>query len=173
MWNACQSGWWKSSRIGRSDIFGKRNGVPRSSAVEVANTGVDGMRDLLRALRRIPKELEQEVKDASREIAERAVADIRRSANTRAERKAAQSVRARAGRDPRIAAGGGARTVGGPMFFGTEFGGGRRPTTQQFRPWSGTQGYWLYPTVRTYGRQWAEHWLDAIDDVLKKEWRNR
>lgn len=145
--------------------------MPTRSAAAESGVRVDGMRDLLRAVSRMPKDLEREIKDASKLIALEAVADIRRSANTPAERKAAASVRARAGRDPRIAAGG-TGSASGLMFWGTEFGGGRRPTTRQFRPWSGTRGYWFYPTVRARGRKWAELWLEGIDDTIRRHWRN-
>lgn len=134
---------------------------------------LEGQRDLMRALRRLPPSLESAIREASGDIARDAVRAIAGAASTRAERKAARSVRVRAGRDPRIAAGGGARTEGGPMFFGTEFGGGRNIRTRQFRPHRGTRGYWFYPTIRAQGRRWAERWLDAIDDTTRKHWRNR
>lgn len=38
-----------------------------------------------------------------------------------------------------------------PAILGAEFGGGRRPTTQQFPPWRGAgrgAGYMLYPAIR-------------------------
>jgi hypothetical protein len=38
-----------------------------------------------------------------------------------------------------------------PAILGAEFGGGRRPTTQQFPPWRGSDrqaGYMLYPALR-------------------------
>lgn len=48
-----------------------------------------------------------------------------------------------------------------PAIFGAEFGGGARPTTRQFQPHVGRQGYFLYPTIaevkdsdidKTYGQ---------------------
>jgi hypothetical protein len=128
---------------------------------------LEGVRDLERALRRLPKELEDEVKDASGRIAERAVRETRAAAGTRAERKAAKSIRSRRGKVPTIAAGGGTRTEGGPMFFGTEFGGDRNIRTRQFRTHRGTQGYFFYPTIRRHGRDWVELWLDGIDRATR------
>jgi hypothetical protein len=133
---------------------------------------VEGQRDLLRALRDLPRELSDEIRDASREIAEEGAADIRRAARTRAEQRAAESVRTVRDRVPAIRAGGGSRTTGGPMFYGTEFGGQRRATTQQFRPWSGRRGYWFYPTVRKRIREWADLWVDGVDRATRV-WGNR
>lgn len=128
---------------------------------------VEGSRDLERALRRLPVELDDEIKDASRRIAEKGVRAIRGAASTPAESKAARSVRSRRGRVPVIAAGGGSRTEGGPMFFGTEFGGNRTIRTRQFRNHRGTQGYFFYPTVRRQGREWAEEWYDGVDKATR------
>lgn len=130
-----------------------------------------GSRDLEKALRRLPVELDDEIKDASGRIAERAVRDIRATASTPAEGKAARSVRARRGRVPVVAAGGGSRTEGGPMFFGTEFGGNRNIRTRQFRDHRGTRGFFFYPTVRRQGREWADEWVDGVDRATRV-WSN-
>lgn len=60
----------------------------------------------------------------------------------------------------RISAGGsGQATTGatfGDLFFGSEFGGGGRPSTRQFEPYR-AEGYWFFPTIQDDE--------DELDDV--------
>lgn len=128
---------------------------------------LEGADDLQRALRDLPPTLDRELAKASADIADTAARTIARAARTPAERKTAATVRASRRGGPGIAAGGG-QSAAARMFFGTEFG-SRRP---QFRPWSGTRGYWFYPTIRSQGRRWAELWIEAADRATAKEWRN-
>lgn len=51
------------------------------------------------------------------------------------------------------------------VFFGAEFGGRGRSTTQQFLPFRGNQGYVFWPTVRANRQKIAEDYLDAITRV--------
>jgi hypothetical protein len=74
---------------------------------------------------------------------------------------AAGSVRARRDRVPVIVAGGASKA--GQVFFGAEFGGQRRKTTQQFRPYRGTQGYWFYPALRAMTPKVLEEYGKALD----------
>lgn len=55
-----------------------------------------------------------------------------------------------------------------PMALGAEFGGGRRPTTQQFEPWRGHEGYFLYPTIRRDSERINETYRDALDRVIRE-----
>ena len=56
----------------------------------------------------------------------------------------------------------------GDVFFGAEFGGGRRPKTQQFLRHRGRQGYFFWQAVRDNKEKIAVEYLSAIDLVLKK-----
>ena len=56
----------------------------------------------------------------------------------------------------------------GDVFFGAEFGGGRRPKTQQFLRHRGRQGYFFWQAVRDNKDKIAVEYLSAIDLVLKK-----
>ncbi len=157
---------------------------------------VEGVRDLQRALRNMPKELSQELRKASQQIATKVAAEARGNAGTRLQRAAAQSIKAKRDRVPTVVAGGGARAaVSRPrgkastkptraqLFFGAEFGADhnvmrRRPGSSgtylgfnQFPTPPGTTGRFFYPAVRQ--RRWVNLWLDAVDDVLRDEWRNR
>lgn len=127
---------------------------------------VENQRQVLRSLSKISKELQGEVRDASQAIAGDVAAGAKRSAAK--DRQAAMafgSVRARRDRVP-VVVGGGVRHPG-PVFFGAEFGGGRRPRTRQFRPHKGREGYHLYPWIRGHGDQITDEWLDAIDKAMR------
>jgi hypothetical protein len=50
--------------------------------------------------------------------------------------------------------------------LGAEFGGRRRPTTQQFKPWLGHEGYALFPTIRQSREETIEDYLKALDEIL-------
>jgi hypothetical protein len=56
----------------------------------------------------------------------------------------------------------------GDVFFGAEFGGRRRPTTQQFLRHRGRQGYFFWQAVRDNRERIAREYLTAIDRVLKE-----
>jgi len=56
----------------------------------------------------------------------------------------------------------------GDVFFGAEFGGRRRPTTQQFLRHRGRQGYFFWQAVRDNKEKIAVEYMSAIDLVLKK-----
>ena len=56
----------------------------------------------------------------------------------------------------------------GDVFFGAEFGGRRRKTTQQFLRHRGRQGYFFWQAVRDNKEKIAVEYMSAIDLVLKK-----
>lgn len=53
------------------------------------------------------------------------------------------------------------------VFFGAEFGGRRRPTTQQFLRHRGRQGYFFWQAVRDSKSFIVTEYSDAIERVLK------
>jgi|APGre2960657404_1045060.scaffolds.fasta_scaffold23029_2 hypothetical protein len=54
----------------------------------------------------------------------------------------------------------------GDVFFGAEFGGRRRKTTQQFLRHRGRQGYFFWQAVRDSRSYIAKEYVQAIDDVV-------
>lgn len=56
----------------------------------------------------------------------------------------------------------------GDVFFGAEFGGRRRKTTQQFLRHRGRQGYFFWQAVRDNKSYIAKAYSEKIDLVLKK-----
>jgi hypothetical protein len=146
--------------------------VPAKSA---GNTPirVEGVNDLLRALSKMDKALQNEVRDASQALAGDLASSINSGGSTRLARRVASSVKARRDRIPVVAMGTGKLSSGTPIrdvMFGAEFGGRARATTQQFQPHLGKVGYFFYPVIRARGREVAEDWFDAIADVLDRYW---
>ena len=134
---------------------------------------VDGVRELLRALSKMEKEVSDSVRDASQGIAERFAANV--SGATRLEQAVAASVKAKRDRLPVIAMGSGSLSSGASVrdvMFGAEFGGGSRPATAQFLPHNGRVGYFLYPTVRAHGAAAAEEWFEKVADAVEAHWHN-
>lgn len=137
---------------------------------------VEGVKSTLSALRKMPKTFKIAARDAAERISINEAETIKRNASTRLQRLAAQSVRARRGQTPSIAAGGAMRVQSksrsvraGDVFFGAEFGGRGRPTTQQFPPHRGRQGYFFWPTIRDDQVKITREWEAALD-AIAKDW---
>lgn len=128
---------------------------------------VSGLNELSRALREMEGGFRSELKEANREAAEM-VADESRSAAYSlggVAAKAAPSVRASAGFNRAGV------TIGGnayPFAAGAAFGGQGRPTTQQFRPWLGTRGYFLYPQIRENADRITETYEDHLHELARR-----
>lgn len=137
----------------------------KSGAVEV-----EGLREAVKALKALDDKAPGELRDASKGIAE----DVAGKAKARASSlggvaaHVAPTISARAGA---TSAGVGLGGAGNPEAMGAEFGGGRRPTTQQFQPWRGngeSAGYFVYPTIRDESDHIVDQFTDAIDDLTRK-----
>jgi len=130
---------------------------------------IKGMKQLLRACSKIDKDLQNDIRDASAEIASDLVSGAQSAASTPLQNLAASGLKVKRDRVPVVRVG---RTTVRPgtrltdIFYGAEFGGGRRPTTQQFLPHRGRQGYFLYPVARSRGRAYSDMWADAIDQAF-------
>lgn len=131
---------------------------------------VHGLNELNRALRELGPGLQRELKGANLDVA-RFVADDAESAARSlggVAAKAAPSIKAAA---RNVAAGVSFGGSSAPYAMGAEFGGGRRSTTQQFKPWRGSgsgAGYFVYPTIRRDAERIEDEYGEAIDDLLRK-----
>jgi hypothetical protein len=141
---------------------------------------VEGLPEARRVLRSLPDEARDEARAISTRISEQAVAWVEAAASTPQQQLALPSLRAVGGQIPGVRAGGSQRVTtsegrsptAGSVFFGGEFGGGARPTTQQFPPHRGRRGYWFWPTLRAKTGEMVEEWTEALD-ALAEKWRNR
>lgn len=137
----------------------------RSGAIEV-----EGLGDLNRALKRLGDEAPAALREANKEAAE----DVAGGSRSRAfalggvAARVAPTISARAGA---TSAGVGLGGAAHPEAMGAEFGGGRRKTTRQFKPWRGSgegAGYFVYPTIRDRSDQIVETYTDKIDHLTKR-----
>ena len=136
---------------------------------------IKGLNQLLRVLNKLPKDLQNDIRDASNAIASDLGEGAKNAAaGNRQAALAATGLKVKRDRVPTIRAAGTIRPglKAQDIFFGAEFGGGRRPTTQQFRPHRGQDGYWLYPTARARGKRYFEMWAEAVDKAFK-QWDHR
>lgn len=135
-----------------------------------------GVRELSRTVGRMDKTMRDEVVTASKALAQDAIRDITRAARAGPERTVAAKLKAYRKRIPELGYRAGAKvgvSGGATMaeyFPGTEYGGGGRRTTRQFRPYKGRTGYFFWPTVRDRGAGWASDWFHLIAEALEDDW---
>jgi len=136
---------------------------------------VKGIKELLAANRKLPKDAKAEMRKATRDIAtataREAMAEGKGGLPVQA--AAAESIRALSGPTPTIASGGAKRvtkrkTPAGDIFFGAEFGGGTTPSTRQFPRHRGQSGYFLWPTIRKRRDRDIALYRAALDRTTKK-----
>lgn len=147
---------------------------------------IDGVRETLAALRKLPKDANNELRRASLELAQ-TLARAAKSAGEREGRQAAavaRTVRAKRDRVPAVVAGGTRRlgrhkTLAFNLLFGSEFGQNRRTgwygarrysgsSGRQYRPHQGRQGIWFFPAVESEQADIARRWQEAADAVIEK-----
>jgi hypothetical protein len=138
---------------------------------------IEDLPGILKRLNALPKTAQAEIRTAAQAIADEEAERIRAAASGSGGQAAAIApfIKARRDRVPAIAAGGSAKAkvaggaTRGEIFFGAEFGGQARPTTQQFRPHKGREGYFFYPTLRADSERMVERWLGVVRAV-EREW---
>jgi hypothetical protein len=139
---------------------------------------------LARALRQLPAEATQQLRRASLDIAGDVAGDARTQA-TRVggvARYVAPTIQGTRDRVPAIRMGSttqlpstrrnrsGSRQTVGDVMWGAEYGGGRRVTTRQFKPYRGSDtgaGYFLWPTIRADHDQIDTRYSRALLDALR------
>lgn len=142
------------------------------AAINATGQGVriDGLPELQRALRAVGGGLDKQLREVGKDVAKMVTSEARSRASGLGSvaAKSAPSLRAS------TAGGGGGVILGGgahPYALGAEFGGQRRPTTQQFKPWRGSgegAGYFLYPSIRDNAERIEKEWADGVDDLLRR-----
>jgi hypothetical protein len=134
---------------------------------------IDGVREVLRALNRLPKEANKQLREASFGISEMVAGDIRSAAAADASpqtKLVAPTVRPRRDRVAAVAAGG-SRRVGRrrvpayKVLFGSEFG---SDAYRQFgRPHAGRKGHWFFPQAEQQQDKVAREWFKAADRIIR------
>jgi len=148
----------------------------KSAGVEVDKAQLNAARAKLRGL---DKETNSAIGDAAGEIAQDELARIENNAaGDPLSEVVAQGLTLKRDRFPAIKAGGPGKVTElagdgrktptyGDLFFGAEFGGRGKATTQQFRPHKGRDGYWLYPQLREDAPRMLEQWGEVVDKIVK------
>lgn len=140
------------------------------SRVRTGTVNVEGLRELSKALKEMGPEFSREMRLANKEVASDVADKARGAALTLGgvAAKTAPTLKASAGATSAgVAVGGG----NAPWGAGAEFGGGRRPTTKQFKPWRGNgpdAGYFLYPTIRENAEEIEAQYREALDDLVAR-----
>lgn len=129
-----------------------------------------GLTELRRALKEVGPEAAKEMVKVGRGVAKDVASEAKGKAASLGgvAAKAAPSLKATAGSTSAGVSLGGPSA---PWAPGAEFGGGSRPTTQQFKPWRGNgpgAGYFLYPTIRDNDEKIESAYLEGIEDVMRK-----
>lgn len=131
---------------------------------------VDGLADFLRDLKEIDPKLARALGQVNKAAADLIAGKARSAASSHGSTlaHAAPSIRAAADQKrSKIFLGG----PGHPEALGAEFGGQRRPTTQQFEPWRGSDhnaGYALFPAIR----EGQDAWVALYDRSLQQLFRS-
>jgi len=120
-------------------------------------------RDLKDIDRNLPKELGQEFRKISELIVTAASQKATLLGGVAA--KAADAIKATSRSDSATVR---LKASDKPYVLGAEFGGQRRPTTQQFEPWRGSDenaGYFLYPAIREREQEMLSMYAEAVGRV--------
>jgi len=130
-----------------------------------AGVGYEGLNQLNRDLKAVGKDAQRELNQANVEIAKK------EGGRARAAAFGLGGVSAHVA--PGIVGSGGNAWAGirlgtDPAAMGAEFGGQGRPTTQQFRPHRGTEGYAVFPTIRRDSEDIEREWVDSIEDLMRR-----
>lgn len=144
-------------------------------AGDLVTVRVDGLHGTVNALRRIPGQSEEEIREAHQRIARFIAAAAAASARSDSRQSALMvpTVRVAGGGIPQVVAGGSAlvgrrHKPASKILFGSEFGSDQYP---QFRPHLGRGSYWFFRTIEDQaGRIAAEHDRAAgrlVDDFDK------
>jgi hypothetical protein len=137
------------------------------------NVRIDGAKEVLAALNRLPKEANNAVREASLELAQTLAGKVKAAATTDEAPQSkllARTVKARRDRLPVIVAGGTTRlgrrrAPAWKLLFGSEFGSNQYP--QFRRPHSGRKGHWFFPVAEKQAATVAKVWGKAADRILR------
>lgn len=150
------------------------------------NVRIDGVREILKAFNRMPKDATNALRDASKTIAEKVARKARSAGQGLDAQSAAVASTVKVARDrvPAVQAGGAKRVTSSrvpaySLLFGSEFGADGRfgwyakskygeSTGRQFSPHQGQQGRWFFPTVEAEQATIAREWGQAVDEIIDK-----
>ena len=168
-----------------------KSGMGSSSSMNITMRIDDqDLLDLLKALNKMSKEANTELKNEVTKISLMTATALRLAAISPRQKIIADTIRPRFDRMPTISIGGskkitsykrGGGTVG-DILFGVEFGAkqaflrnGGRAFPLRSAPagvGGGSRGYWLFPTLRTLQPEISRRWYQAVDNLIE-DWDKR
>lgn len=133
---------------------------------------VDGLKEVLRALNRLPKEANVKLRDRAQVIAGKLAGQVQAAGRAEGRQAAivATTVKVRRDRVPVITVGGTARIGRNQkpayaLLFGSEFGSNR---LRQYHPHLGRGSYWIFSTVDDQAESVLTEWAKAADAVVRE-----
>lgn len=148
--------------------------------IRTGDVQISGLRELNKALKDLPGDLEKELPKTSKRVAGFVADDAHSNALSLGgvAAKVAPSIKAVGGaKSAGVGFGGAAYPMGG----GAEFGAGRDTQRtrssgtyigfRQFQEWRGNDsnaGYFVYPSIRSNSDRIVEEYTQSVDDLLKK-----
>jgi hypothetical protein len=136
-----------------------------TSRIKGQGVNVEGLAPLSRALRDLDPEMRKELRDTGKEIAKTEVDHAQTHALSLGgvAAKSAPALKPSAGYN----SAGLSITATNGYEFGAFFGGGARPTTQQFKPWI-RGGYVPYPTIAADSEDITDTFVDAVNRLIER-----
>ena len=125
------------------------------------DTKLEGFDEFSRDAAKINKELPEQTRLSSIEMATEWVTAAQSNTHTTQEIMAAAELQSGSSGD------GAQITCNSPLFYGAEFGGQGRPETMQFPPFNGSKGYWFYPARRANEERFAAIWDKGVENAMK------
>lgn len=133
---------------------------------------IDGLRETIAALSRLPKDANDEIRAAATALAKDMATAAAAAGRLEGRQAALVAVTVKAGRDrvPVVNAGG-TRRLGSnrapayKLLFGSEFGAN---FYKQFKPHVGSGSYWFFQTIDDQQAEISAAWLAAADEIIEK-----
>lgn len=134
---------------------------------------VTGIREILRALSVLPKDVQDGIRDESLKLAQKLAGQIKADGMSDAAPQSkivAETVKAKRDRVPVVEVGG-TRKIGRnktpayKLLFGSVF--GSNAYEQFHRPHLGQEGYWVYPTLIRQEGEIIAAWNKVADDAVR------
>lgn len=138
----------------------------------VVNIRIDGLRETLAALAKLPKDASTELRAKAQEISQKLAQSAKRAGIAEGSQAAlvATTVKAMKDRVPVVQAGGSKRLGSNrkpayKLLFGSEFGSN---SYHQYKPHIGTGSYWFFKTIEDEQVMVSKEWLEAADEIIRK-----
>lgn len=133
---------------------------------------IDGVREVLAALKQLPKDANKELRAAALDLSKTIAAEARQAGINEGRQASLVATTVRAARDrlPVVVAGGNKklgrnREPAYKLLFGSEFGATR---LKQYKPHVGRGSYWFFQSIEDNRVTIQKRWLDAADEIVRK-----